>query len=180
MKYILFSFLFLGLVSCGNDKPGTKEEFVAEFKTFEDSLMQNSDTQQGLTDQKTGLAYAEKCLEIAHKFPNDEDAPKYMDKAHMILAGLSLHARSAAIADTIIMNYPMYKNRPMVLQSAASTYDMLILPRKKEKVRKYYEMLLKEVPDLPKEEKQQIEFRLRHNDLSFDDFLKLQQEKPAL
>jgi hypothetical protein len=180
MKYILFSFLFLGLVSCGNDKPDTKEEFVAEFKTFEDSLMQNSDTQQGLTDQKTGLAYAEKCLEIAHKFPKDEDAPKYMDKAHMILAGLSLHARSAAIADTIIMNYPMYKNRPMVLQSAAATYDMLILPRKKEKVKKYYEMLLKEVPDMPKEEKQQIEFRLRHNDLSFDEFLKLPQEKPAL
>jgi hypothetical protein len=177
MKYILFSFLFLGLVSCGNDKPVTKDEFVDEFKVFEDSIMQNSETQQGITNQKTGIVYAEKCLEIAHKFPKDEDAPKYMDKAHMILSGLSLHARSAAIADTIIMNYPLYKNRPMVLQSAATTYDMLILPRKKEKVKKYYEMLLKEVPDMLKEEKEQIELRLKYNDLSFDEFLKVQQEK---
>lgn len=177
MKYILFSFLFLGLVSCGNDQPESKDEFVEEFKTFEDSLMQNSETQQGITDQKTGIVYAEKCLEIAHKFPKDEDAPKYMDKAHMILSGLSLHSRSAAIADTIIMNYPLYKNRPMVLQSAATTYDMLILPRKKEKVKKYYEMLLKEVPDMPKDEKEQIELRLKYNDLSFDEFLEVQQQK---
>lgn len=175
MRLLLIAFVTLSLVSCGeNTKKVTKEDYVESFKQYEDSIKANPNQ---ITDTKKGVEYAEKCLEIAHKFPKDKDAPKYMDKAHMIFAGLNLHARSASLADTIILMYPMYENRAMVLQSAATTYDMFLLPRKKDVIKKYYEMLLKENPKMPAEQRKDIEFRLEHIDLTFDELIKLQQTK---
>ena len=177
MRLYIIALIGLCLASCGEDKKVTKEDFVESFKQYEDSLKTNS---TDITDTKKGVEYAEKCLEIAHKFPKDKDAPKYMDKAHMIFAGIGLHGRSVALADTIISMYPMYENRAMVLQSAATTYDMFLLPRRKDKVKKYYEMLLKENPKMPIEQRKEIEYRLEHIDLSFDELIELQQsKKPA-
>src|SRR6218665_613772 len=161
MRLYIIALIGLCLASCGEDKKVTKEDFVESFKQYEDSLKTNS---TDITDTKKGVEYAEKCLEIAHKFPKDKDAPKYMDKAHMIFAGIGLHGRSVALADTIISMYPMYENRAMVLQSAATTY----------------EMLLKENPKMPIEQRKEIEYRLEHIDLSFDELIELQQsKKPA-
>ncbi len=175
MRYLVIVLFGLCMVSCGGENAiETKEEVVESFKQYEDSIKADGNA---LVDSKKGVEYAEKCLEIAHKFPKDKDAPKYMDKAHMIFAGLGLHGRSVALADSIILMYPMYENRAMVLQSAATTYDMLILPRKKDKVKKYYEMLLKENPKMPAEQRKDIEFRLEHIDLTFEELVELQQPK---
>ncbi len=178
MRLILIAFVGLCLVSCGGGKnKQTKEELIEAFEQYEDSI--KSDASQ-IVDTKKGVEYAEKCLEIAHSFPNDKEAPKYMDKAHMIFSGLALHARSAQLADSIIAVYPLYENRAMVLQSAATTYDMFLLPRKKDKVKKYYEMLLKENPKMPAEQRKDIEYRLAHIDLTFEEMIELQQsKKPA-
>jgi len=178
MRLLLIAFIGLCLTSCGGgDHTQTKDELIEAFKQYEDSI--KSDVSQ-ISDVKKGVEYAEKCLEIAHKFPNDKDAPKYMDKAHMIFAGLNLHARSALIADSIIMVYPLYENRAMVLQSAATTYDMFLLPRKKDKVKKYYELLLKENPKMPAEQRKDFEYRLAHIDLTFEEMIELQEsKKPA-
>jgi hypothetical protein len=69
------------------------------------------------------------------------------------------------------MKYPEYENRPMVLESLATAYDIYLQPRKKDKVEKYYQLLLKENPNLPKEKKEDIEFRLENINLSFEELI---------
>lgn len=140
---------------------------VKEVRAFEDSLKRS-----GMQyDQQTAVVYAEKCLSVTHRFPKSEEAPKFMDKAHIIFASASLHQRSVIIADSLIAMYPAYKNRAMVLESLAGAYDVFVVPRQKEKVKKYYEMLLKENPNMKAEQRKQIEDRLKYIDLTFDEYV---------
>ena len=140
---------------------------VKEVRVFEDSLKRS-----GMQyDQQTAVVYAEKCLSVTHRFPKSEEAPKFMDKAHIIFASVGLHQRSVIIADSLIAMYPMYKNRPMVLESLAGAYDVFVVPRQKEKVKKYYEMWLKENSEMKAEQRKQIEDRLKYIDLTFDEYV---------
>ena len=144
---------------------------VQEVKAFEDSLKKSSATGTLEYSQETAVIYAEKCLSVAHRFPKSKDAAKYMDKAHIIFASANLHQRSVIIADSLILMYPMYKNRAMVLESLAGAYDVFVIPRQKDKVKKYYEMLLKENPKMNAEQRKQIEERLKYIDLTFDEYV---------
>ncbi len=144
---------------------------VREVKTFEDSLKKSSATGTLEYNQETAVVYAEKCLAVAHRFPKSKDAPKYMDKAHIIFASANLHQRSVIVADSLILMYPMYKNRAMVLESLAGAYDVFVIPRQKDKVKMYYEMLLKENPKMDAEQRKQIEERLKYVDLTFDEYV---------
>lgn len=146
-------------------------EAIKELKAFEDSLKSLSQSGTLEYDQQTAVTYAEKCLSIYHRFPKTTEAPKYLDKAHIIFASANLHQRSVVLADSLILMYPMYKNRPMVLESLAGAYDVFVVPRQKDKVKKYYEMLLKESPDMNAEQRKQIEKRLKYVDLTFDEYI---------
>lgn len=176
-KIVHFVLLILIVSSCGAP-PSKKEKareqqkiLINELKTFEDSLTHiesNNDT--------ISTRYAERCLAIYRAEKTSTDAPKHLDKAHMIFASAGMHTKASAYADTLIKKYPNYKNRIMVLQSLATSYDVFILPRDKAKVKYYYELLLKENPKLPATEKASIKFRLKHIDLSFEELIKLQQK----
>lgn len=144
---------------------------IKEVKAFEDSLKTRSQSGELEYDQQTAVAYAEKCLSIYHRFPKSEEAPKYLDKAHVIFASANLHQRSVVVADSLIMLYPTYKNRPMVLESLAGAYDVFVIPRQKDKVKKYYELLLQENPKMDPEQRKQIEKRLKYVDLTFDEYI---------
>jgi tetratricopeptide (TPR) repeat protein len=176
MKVLVIGMLGLMavLVACsGGEKKEavTKESLVKELTVFEDSLKRNLIP---AGSRATTMNYAEKCLVIYRNFPKSKEAPKYLDKAHVILSSSGLHGLAVLYADTLINNYPNYKNRPMVLQSLASSYDLFIIPRKKELVIKYYTMLLKENPNLPKEERETVQFRLDNIDKTFDELIELQ------
>ena len=149
------------------DLPGA----VQEVKSFEDSLKKSSASGSLEYSQETAVIYAEKCLSVSHRFPKSKEAPKFMDKAHIIFASAGLHQRSVIIADSLIMRYPLYKNRAMVLESLAGAYDVFIIPRQKEKVKMYYELLLKENPKMNAEQRKQIEERLKYVDLTFDEYV---------
>lgn len=144
---------------------------IQEVKAFEDSLKKSSTSGTLEFNDETAVIYAEKCLAVSHRFPKSKEAPKFMDKAHIIFASAGLHQRSVIIADSLIMLYPLYKNRPMVLESLAGAYDVFVIPRQKEKVKMYYELLLKENPDMESEQRKQIEDRLKHVDLTFDEYV---------
>lgn len=166
--------LMVTLVACsgGEEKETiTKESLVKEISLFEDSLKRNLIPSGNRT---TTIDYAEKCLAVYRNYPKSKEAPKYLDKAHVILSSNGLHGLAVLYADTLINKYPNYKNRPMVLQSLASAYDLFIIPRKKELVFKYYNMLLKENPNLPKEERETVQFRLDNIDKSFEELIELQ------
>ncbi len=144
---------------------------IQDLKKFEDSLKKSSASGMLEYSQETAVIYAEKCLSITHRFPKSKEAPKFMDKAHIIFASANLHQRSVITGDSLILMYPMYKNRPMVLESLAGAYDVFVLPRQKDKVKKYYEMLLKENTKMTAEQRKQIEDRLKHVDLTFDEYV---------
>lgn len=169
----------LMIASCSSDPENTVEKTtvitdkgdlasaVREVRAFEDSLKKT-----GMQyNQQTAVVYAEKCLSVTHRFPKSKEAPKFMDKAHIIFASANLHQRSVIIADSLIQMYPMYKNRAMVLESLAGAYDVFVVPRQKDKVKKYYEMLLKENPKMKAEQRKQIEDRLKYIDLTFDEYV---------
>jgi hypothetical protein len=182
MKWLFAVAVGFTFAACSSNTEKTSEEStetksaglsgaVQEVKQFEDSLKKSSASGTLEFNAETAVIYAEKCLDVSHRFPKSKEAPKFMDKAHIIFASAGLHQRSVIIADSLIMMYPLYKNRPMVLESLAGAYDVFVIPRRKEKVKMYYELLLKENPNMDAEQRKQIEDRLKHVDLTFDEYV---------
>lgn len=182
MRTLFLTGMVLFVLGCSSKEEGAKEgqksageqtlqEAVKEVKSFEDSLKSVSASGKLEFDQQVAVTYAEKCLSVYHRFPKTEEAPRYLDKAHIIFASVGLHQRSVILADSLISMYPTYKNRAMVLESLAGAYDVFVIPRQKAKVQYYYEMLLKENPKMDAEQRKQIEKRLKYIDLTFDEYV---------
>lgn len=179
VKSLLYvGLLALAIYSCGNDeseagaKP-TKEELLSNIKVMEDSL-KGLQANLNKTKQIPNLTHFElinRLLDYYHNYPEDPYSAECLDKVHMKYSGLGIHLRAAQYADTLLIKYPKYVNRAMVLESQASTYDVFIEPRDKSKVKYYYGLLLKENPNLDKEKREGIEDRLRHIDLTFDQYI---------
>jgi hypothetical protein len=171
-RILLAGALLLLLVSCsGGPAEKTEAELIAEVTAFEDSL---KTAKSDMAVSTTSVKYADKCLAVYRNFPDSKEAPKYLDKAHIILSSAGMHNMAVLYADTLIRNYPAYENRPMVLQSLATAYDIFIVPRRKDLVKKYYNLLLTENPKLPQEEKENIRYRLDHIDMTFDQLIEEQ------
>ena len=186
MKKIVFfsvSALFLVTACSENKKENAApvqeraglEELKADVASLEDSLKSGKLNMD--PSGSTCVKYAETCLKIYELYPSSNEAPVYLDRAHMIFSSCNLHQRAVVAGDELIKKYPDYKGRSLVLASLASAYDMFILPRDKSKVIYYYNLLLKENPDLPKEDRETYEFRLKYIDLSYDELIELQQAK---
>jgi len=162
--------LFLLTACSGENASGaSKESLIEDVRHFEDSL--KALPANNASGSALSVTYADKCLLVYRSFPKSEEAPEYLDKAHVILSGAGMHRVAVQYADTLIIKYPNYKNRAMVLQSLASAYDIFIVPRRKDMVEKYYKQLLKEYPNLPAEEKEMIRNRLDHIDLTFEEMI---------
>lgn len=107
-------------------------------------------------------------------FPEDDHAPEYLDKLHMVFVGEGDYKTAMQYADTLIKNYKNYINRAMVLESAANAYDMFIAPRDTSKVRYYNNLLLEENPKMNKEKREEILYRMKYLDLTIDEFIEFQ------
>lgn len=117
-----------------------------------------------------------KLVAFYQTFPENGYAPEYLDKLHMLAIGERDYETGMRYADTLIKNYRNYINRPMILESMANAYDMFIQPRDISKVQQYNNMLLKENPKMDKEKREEIEFRMKHIDLTMDQLIDLQIE----
>ena len=89
----------------------------------------------------------------------------------MICSSTKRYPLSINYGDTLLNQYPDYINRAMIVESMAVTYDIFISPRDKEKVRFYNELLLKENPNLPKDKRKEIEFKLENLDLTLEEMI---------
>lgn len=149
----------------------TKESLAESIAQMEDSLTRLQNVEP-LTAQLTQIDYINRLLDYYRNFPEDKEmAALCLDKAHMVYSGIGAVQKSIDWADTLLIKYPEYKNRAMILESQASSYDALLDPRDSAKVREYYTLLLKEYPNLEKEKKEGIEQRLRYNHLNFDAYI---------
>ncbi|MFN5147861.1 MAG: hypothetical protein ACK5EK_02540 [Flavobacteriia bacterium] len=178
-KWIFRLILLAGLFyACGSEKneqaaKPTREELITRIKEMEDSL---KGLQADLNEIKqipnlTHFELINRLLDFYHTYPEDNYSAECLDKVHMKYSGLNIHPRAVEYADTLLLKYPKYVNRAMVLESQGSTYDVFIQPRDTSKVRYYYELLLKENPSMDKDKKSGIKDRLKHLDMTFDEFI---------
>jgi TolA-binding protein len=158
----------------GNEKP-SKESLKASIKVMDDSLatmykaIMNNNSQQipSLAITETINRY----LAFYRAYPDDKYSPECLDKVQQLYLQKKVYEKSLEFTDTLLIKYPKYKNRANLLLNAGSTCE---LTNDKTKIKKYYSQLLKEFPNLDKETKEMIEFRLKHIHLSFDELIDLQ------
>lgn len=179
-KFIAASIVGALLVSCGES---TETVNTDEVQITEESMLARLDSlEQGLSEmklnKKTAVEVNSKRIELVEtlkelyaKFPNSKEAPVALDKIHMTYSGMGKNDLSVAWADTLIMKYPDYENRVMVIESQAASYDNLMEPRDTAKVRYYYELLLKEDKAMDVEKREGIKQRLKYNHLSMEDYI---------
>jgi len=111
-----------------------------------------------------------------YAFPKDDKTPYCLDKLQMIYSSQENYEKSSEYLQVIIKNFPNYINRPLNIESQASNYDIFIQPRDTSKVRFYYNLLLKENPDLEEEKRSYIIKRLENNHLSFNNYIQFLNE----
>jgi tetratricopeptide (TPR) repeat protein len=177
-KYLFISVVAIVAVACSTnskdekDKP-SKSELKAKIKEMEDSLVQlQSDL--STTKQIPNLTHFElinRLLDYYHNYPEDPISAEYLDKVHMKYSGLNIYDQAVKYADTLLMNYPNYKNRALVLESQGSSFDVFPEIRDTAKVRYYYNLLLKENPKMNREKINGIKERLQHLNLTFDQYI---------
>lgn len=180
--------LSIAVASCGsnadkaeNAKP-TLEEVKVAIKQMEDSLeyMGKDESRVKEVTNLTRIEYINRLKALYLNYPENEEAPACLDKIHMVFSSMGTHTSAVAYLDTLIERYPDYKNRAMVLESQASNYDVFIEPRDSAKVRFYYNMLLKEFPNIDAEKRAGIKRRLKYNNLTFDQYIEMLMQDVAV
>lgn len=165
--YFLLSFL---VTACG----GKNKEISIHKKIdlYEDSIKQWGGG-LGTKDEINDFAerYISTLLEAYNEEPKNPNNPTYLDRVHMWYASIDKPLESIKWGTVILEKYPQYENREMVIESIASLYDGDVTPRDSNKVREYYNQLLKEFPNMDKEKKEGIEKRLKYNNLSLMEFI---------
>ncbi|MEY3099608.1 MAG: hypothetical protein RIS63_501, partial [Bacteroidota bacterium] len=154
----LFFISILILAACQNspEKQSKKTELRDRITSYEDSLATlQKDPKKAA--QITSLAQIELINRLnaySRAFPKDTFSADCLFKTHMIYEQLRAPLEARAYADTLLERFPNYKNRSLLLESLASSYDMN-MPRDTTKVRYYFNLLLQE-PTTTKEQKMDI------------------------
>lgn len=177
IKSFLFGLYILTALSCGSQN-SRKQEMLNIIEKKEKSIKDISiDLRPG---QSIPMSESDELvtllLDFYEAFPDSKHAPACLDKIHMIYSSTKRYPLSAEYGNILLLNYPEYINRAMIIESMAVTYDLFIQPRNKEKVRMYNELLLKENPDLSQEKKEEIQFKLDNLDLTLEEIIKKSSE----
>lgn len=167
---LILSLTFL-IQSCGGpEKSDKKTELKTSIKQMEDSIMaiQKDPIQAAKMPSLTNIELINRLLAYYHAYPKDEFSAECLFKAHIKYSDLQAYELSVAYGDTLLQLFPNYKNKDFLLESIASTYDVLIEPRDEQKVQYYYQLLLKE--KLKPAKRKDIENRLEHIDMDFFEY----------
>lgn len=176
------------LISCGEDSKKQIENDPEFYKTeipsadelrkgivvLEDSIMRMSENRENVRKQLPNLTrqeLIERALLLYRNYPEDKDAAASLDKVHMSYSTMEAYVLAAKYADTLIRNYPKYKERARVIESVASHYDYFVKPWDGEKVQFYYELLLKDYPNLTDEKKEDVQYRLDNMEFTLEELM---------
>lgn len=171
--WIVFSICCLALFipSCGGpSKSDKKTELKTRIKEMEDSIMviQKDPIKAAKMPSLTNIELINRLLAYYQAFPTDSFSADCLFKVHMKYSDLQAYEQSVAYGDTLLQLFPTYKNRDFLIESIASTYDVLIEPRNEEKIEYYYRLLLKE--KLQASKRKDIEKRLEHIEMDFFEY----------
>lgn len=167
----LFSILLFAACQTNTAEPTQQESLRARITSFEDSLakLQKDPKKAARITSLAQIELINRLTAYSRKFPKDAFSADCLFKTHMIYENLRAPQEARAYADTLLERFPNYKNRKLLLESLASSYD-INTPRDTAKVRYYFELLLKE-PGLKTQQKKDIKSRLAHLDLTFEEYI---------
>lgn len=175
MRSIYFALIII-LFSCGQQDAAVEKMSAPQKSSIEQiekleseilDLPMNSEADAELLNESK-KTLVDSLLAYYRNYSKDTLAPVYLDKVHMLYSGMGEYRLASTYADMILNQYPNYVNRKMVIESQIINYDIFIVPRNKEKVREYIELILKE-PTLTEEERQEYKSRLENIDKSLLD-----------
>lgn len=173
-------FLCSILLGCNNNGSQLTADDLKEIITQKEDSLAGFQKENKSIPKDNYYSLINSLLDFYKAYPSDKYAPVCLDKIQMTYSGLGVYRKAIEFSDILLQKYPNYINRPMILESQASNFDIFYQPRDTAKVKHYYTLLLKENPKLDKEKRKAIEMRLKHLDLNFDqylDFLSNQLEK---
>ena len=175
---IVLSCICLLLYSCGNNPKvdeNSREALKTKISEMEDSISALQKKSSEPISNLTSIELINRLTAYYSAFPKDDYAADCLFKLHMKFSELNAHEKALAYGDTLLQVFPNYKNRDFILESMASTYDVLIEPRDTSKIRYYYSLLLKE-KNLPKEKRDGILNRLKYIDLDFFSYIEMKEK----
>ena len=175
---VLSSCICLFLFSCGNNPKvdeNSREALKNKITEMEDSISALQKESGEPIPNLTSIELINRLTAYYSAFPKDDYAADCLSKLHMKFSELNAEEKALAYGDTLLLNFPNYKNRDFILESMASTYDVLIEPRDTSKIRYYYSLLLKE-KNLPKEKRDGIVNRLKYIDLDFFSYIEMKEK----
>lgn len=153
------------------EKQSKKTELRNRITSYEDSLatLQKDPKKAAQITSLTQIELINRLKAYSQAFPKDTFSSDCLFKTHMIYEQLGAPLEARAYADTLLERFPNYKNRSLLLESLASSYDMN-MPRDTTKVRYYFNLLLQE-PTTTKEQKMDIKKRLAQLALTFEQYI---------
>ena len=172
---IVLSCICLLLSSCGNNPKvdeNSREALKNKITKIEDSISALQKKSSEPIPNLTSIELINRLTAYYTAFPKYDYSADCLFKMHMKFSELNAEEKALEYGDTLLLNFPNYKNRDFILESMASTYDVLIEPRDTSKVRYYYSLLLK-VKNLPKEKREGVEKRLKYLDIDFFSYTEL-------
>ena len=175
---VLSSCICLFLFSCGNNPKvdeNSREALKNKITEMEDSISALQKESGEPIPNLTSIELINRLTAYYSAFPKDDYAADCLSKLHMKFSELNAEEKALEYGDTLLLNFPNYKNRDFILESMASTYDVLIEPRDTSKIRYYYSLLLKE-KNLPKEKRDGIVNRLKYIDLDFFSYIEMKEK----
>jgi hypothetical protein len=175
---VLSCCICLFLFSCGNNPKvdeNSREALKTKISEMEDSISALQKKSSEPIPNLTSIELINRLTAYYSAFPKDDYAADCLFKLHMKFSELNAHEKALAYGDTLLQVFPNYKNRDFILESMASTYDVLIEPRDTSKIRYYYSLLLKE-KNLPKEKRDGILNRLKYIDLDFFSYIEMKEK----
>jgi len=197
MFRIFYLLLFSILFSCTNSKqedvsttgeiktnnlPSKKDlpTLLKRVKELEDSIMQevNKNPSKPISSF-VFLDLINRLKDVTNNFPKEVETASCLFKLHMKYGEMKGFKESIAYGDTLLKRFPEFKDRDLILQSIATTYDISIKPRNPEKVSEYLKLLLSS-ETLPENEKTEIKTRLKFIHLDVITYSTKVNQRPAI
>ena len=182
---VILAVMFFGTYSCKNSTsettttaPVSRESLKASIQAMEDSITTLS------TQKTTGAMLSLSQQELINRltayyrnYPEDPYSADCLFKVQMVYSGLNAHRKSIAYGDTLLKQFPGYKNKYLAIESNVAALDVFIEPRDTAEIHRYYNMLLND-NDYPSAKKAEIRRRLKYLELSIFDYASLPKNKP--
>jgi hypothetical protein len=169
------------LTSCASSDAAevrSKTAIKKDIKTAEDKVMEASKAGV-ITEEytKSSDELMSSLLEFYHSYPKDKYSAECVMKVHMRHSALGNTSLSIAYADTLLDQFPKYKNRAQVIESQIQAYEMMVEPRNVAKIKSYLNLWLAENKKAPKQKIEDMEYHLKFVDMSLEDRMRMNMEE---